>query len=53
LVLMVGHTFEFSPPIRELRNLIDGGVLGEIRYINSARATLTWFGTSRLMTSRS
>jgi predicted dehydrogenase len=40
LVLMVGHTFEFSPPIRELRNLIDGGVLGEIRYINSARLNL-------------
>lgn len=40
LVLMVGHTFEFNPAIRELRNLIDGGVLGEIRYINSARLNL-------------
>jgi predicted dehydrogenase len=40
LVLMVGHTFEFSPAIRELRNLIDAGVLGEVRYINSARLNL-------------
>ena len=40
LVLMVGHTFEFNPAIRELRNLIDAGVLGEIRYINSERLNL-------------
>ena len=40
LVLMVGHTFEFNPAVRELRNLIDAGVLGEIRYINSARLNL-------------
>ena len=40
LVLMVGHTFEFNLAIRELRDAIDSGVLGDIRYISSARLNL-------------
>jgi len=40
LILMVGHTFEFNPAVRELRNIIDRGVLGDVLFINSARLSL-------------
>jgi len=41
--LMVGHTFEYSPAVREIRRIIDSGELGEIYYIDSVRANLGLF----------
>lgn len=43
LILMVGHTFLYSAPIRMIRQIIDSGDLGEIRYINSQRLNLGLF----------
>lgn len=40
LVAMVGHTFLFNPAVRFLKNLIDSGELGEVRYIYSQRLNL-------------
>jgi len=40
LVLMVGHTFEYNPSVRVLHDMVKGGVLGEIRYIDTARLNL-------------
>lgn len=40
LVVMVGHTFLFSPPIRKIKEIIDRGDIGEIQYINSRRLNL-------------
>jgi predicted dehydrogenase len=37
-VLMVGHLMEYHPAVRTLRDLIDGGELGEIRRIESRRS---------------
>lgn len=39
-VLMVGHTFQFNPAVRELRRRLVAGELGEIYYIHSARLNL-------------
>jgi predicted dehydrogenase len=38
--LMVGHTFLFSPPVRELRRRLAEGEFGEIYYIHSERLNL-------------
>jgi predicted dehydrogenase len=38
--LMVGHTFEFNPVVRELKRRIGRGELGQIRYVSSARLNL-------------
>lgn len=43
LVLMVGHTFEYNPAVRELKEIIQSGELGEIYYFNSVRANLGLF----------
>lgn len=43
LVLMVGHTFLFSPAVRYLRDLIRSGELGEIYYAHSQRLNLGLF----------
>ena len=37
---MVGHTFEYNPAVRKLRELVQGGELGELYYIDSARLNL-------------
>ncbi|MEZ4735125.1 MAG: Gfo/Idh/MocA family oxidoreductase [Caldilineaceae bacterium] len=39
-MLMVGHVLEYHPAITQLRQLIDGGALGKIRYIYSNRLNL-------------
>lgn len=39
-VLMVGHTFLYSPPVRRLRELIDIGELGRVQYLYSQRLSL-------------
>ncbi len=40
LTLMVGHTFEYNPAVRMLRDIVQAGDLGDIRYIDSARLNL-------------
>src|SRR5579862_2244818 len=40
LVLMCGHTFLYSPPVREVRRLIDAGELGDLYFISSSRVNL-------------
>jgi predicted dehydrogenase len=43
LVLMVGHTFLYSAPVRKIVEIVEAGDLGEIRYINSRRLNLGVF----------
>jgi predicted dehydrogenase len=43
LVLMVGHTFLYSAPVRKIKELVDSGDIGEIRYISSRRLNLGLF----------
>jgi predicted dehydrogenase len=40
LILMVGHTFIYNAAVRYVKQLIDSGDLGEIRYIYSQRLNL-------------
>ena len=40
LVLMVGHTFLYSPAVRKIKELVDRGDIGDIRYISSRRLNL-------------
>jgi predicted dehydrogenase len=40
VTLMVGHTFEYNPAVRKLRELVRSGELGELYYIDSARLNL-------------
>lgn len=40
LTLMCGHTFLYSPPVREVRRLLEGGELGDIFFISSSRVNL-------------
>src|SRR5207253_7776143 len=39
-VLMVGHLLEYHPIVRHIRQMIDGGELGEVRYLVSERLNL-------------
>jgi predicted dehydrogenase len=43
LILMVGHTFVFSPPVRKVKELIDVGLLGPIYYVETTRVNLGLF----------
>jgi predicted dehydrogenase len=43
LVLMVGHTFLYSSPVRKIVEIVQAGDIGEIRYINSRRLNLGLF----------
>jgi predicted dehydrogenase len=40
LVLMVGHTFLYSAPVRKIVDVVQAGDIGEIRYISSRRLNL-------------
>jgi predicted dehydrogenase len=40
LTLMVGHTFLYSAPVRKIKEIVDRGDIGEIRYINARRLNL-------------
>jgi predicted dehydrogenase len=44
-VLMVGHTFEYNPAVRLLKELIESGELGEIHYIDAVRVSLGLYQT--------
>jgi predicted dehydrogenase len=39
-VLMCGHTFLYSPPVRSVKQLIDDGELGDLFFISSSRVNL-------------
>jgi len=39
-VLMVGHTFEYSPPVQKLKELVSSGTLGQIFYLYGSRLNL-------------
>jgi predicted dehydrogenase len=43
LILMVGHTFLYSAPVRKIAEIVQAGDVGEIRYINSRRLNLGLF----------
>jgi predicted dehydrogenase len=43
LVLMVDHTFLYTPAVQKIRELIADGALGEIYYYNGIRASLGLF----------
>jgi predicted dehydrogenase len=43
LVLMIGHTFLFSSPVRKIVEIVQAGDIGDIRYINSRRLNLGLF----------
>jgi predicted dehydrogenase len=43
LTLMVGHTFQYNAAIRQLRDIVRSGELGDIYYIDSARLNLGLF----------
>ena len=43
LVIMVGHTFLFSPAVRRMKEIIDSGDIGEIQYISARRLNLGLF----------
>jgi predicted dehydrogenase len=43
LTLMVGHTFEYSPAVNELKRLVESGDLGKIYCIEAERVNLGLF----------
>ncbi len=43
LVLMVGHTFLYSAPVRAIKKIIEDGDIGDIQYISSRRLNLGLF----------
>jgi predicted dehydrogenase len=43
VVLMAGHTFLYSPVVRKIKEIIDKGDIGEIRYISARRLNLGLF----------
>jgi predicted dehydrogenase len=43
LVLMVGHTFLFSPAVRKIKEIIECGDIGDLRYISARRLNLGLF----------
>ncbi len=43
VVLMTGHTFLYSPAVRKIKEIVDCGDIGEIRYICARRLNLGLF----------
>ena len=43
LILMVGHTFLYSAPVRRIKQIIDNNDIGELRYISARRLNLGLF----------
>jgi predicted dehydrogenase len=42
-ILMVGHTFVYNPAVRAVKEIIDSGGIGSIRYVDAVRASLGLF----------
>jgi predicted dehydrogenase len=40
LVLMVGHTFEYAPPVLRIKQIIDSGEIGRLFFISMTRVNL-------------
>jgi predicted dehydrogenase len=40
LVVMVGHTFLFSPAVRRMKEIVEGGDIGPVQYISARRLNL-------------
>jgi predicted dehydrogenase len=45
-ILLVGHIGVYNPAVQALKEMIDGGELGEIRYVDAVRAGLGMFHPS-------
>jgi predicted dehydrogenase len=43
VTLMSGHTFLYNPAVQALRNLVEGGELGKVYYVDAARLSLGLF----------
>jgi predicted dehydrogenase len=43
LVLMVGHTFLYSAAVQKIKQIVDDGEIGDIRYISARRLNLGLF----------
>ena len=43
LVLMVGHTFLFSPAVRRMKEIVEAGDIGEVQYVAARRLNLGLF----------
>lgn len=43
VILMVGHTFIYSPAIRKIKEIVDAGQIGDIQYICARRLNLGLF----------
>ena len=43
VVLMTGHTFLYSPAVRKIKEIVEAGDIGEIRYISARRLNLGLF----------
>jgi predicted dehydrogenase len=43
LILMVGHTFLFSPAVRRMKEIVDAGDIGELQYVAARRLNLGLF----------
>ena len=43
LVLMVGHTFLYSEPVRKIKEIVDNHDIGDLRYISARRLNLGLF----------
>jgi predicted dehydrogenase len=39
-LLMCGHTFLYSPPVRAVRRMVDTGALGDLYFVSSSRVNL-------------
>jgi predicted dehydrogenase len=39
-IIMCGHTFLYSPPVRELKRMLDARLLGDIFFVSSSRVNL-------------
>jgi predicted dehydrogenase len=42
-VLMVGHTYVYSEPVRQIKRIIESGEIGDVLYVNSRRLNLGIF----------
>jgi predicted dehydrogenase len=40
LVLMVGHTFIYSGPVRKIKEIVNSGELGDLQYVSARRLNL-------------
>ncbi len=45
LLIFIGHTFIYSPPVRKIKEIINNGALGDIQCISARRLNLGLFQT--------